>query len=116
MRPAPPPRLRCAVLYVAYGARLLCLRRPRSYTADTHAAVRVRCVRRCGDPDDAVAIHSRAGDMVLFPPWLPHSVSPSHAPPQRPRVSFAFNLLGHVGTIPPTHSLKPPKSRGRHVR
>ncbi len=44
--------------------------------------------------DDKYFIHPREGDLVLFPSWLPHMVSPSTTSENDPRVSIAFNAEG----------------------
>lgn len=48
------------------------------------------------DDDDVVTIHPREGQLILFPPWVPHGVPPSSSDSrlEQPRVSFAFNLSG----------------------
>jgi len=44
--------------------------------------------------DRTVAVAPRAGECVIFPPWLVHSVPPGPKEDEMLRVSFSFNLLG----------------------
>ena len=39
-----------------------------------------------------------AGDLLLFPSWMPHRVSPSEG--DAPRISVSFNLEGPWGALP----------------
>jgi hypothetical protein len=50
-----------------------------------------------------VVISPRAGELVLFPPWLVHGVpmaaaaEATDASIHQPRVSYAFNVTGGMG-------------------
>jgi predicted 2-oxoglutarate/Fe(II)-dependent dioxygenase YbiX len=42
--------------------------------------------------DNRVTIYPKQGDLILFPSWLIHSVSPT--PGEEPRISIPFNIEG----------------------
>lgn len=42
--------------------------------------------------DNRIKIQPKEGDIVLFPSWLPHQVTPTSI--EQPRISIAFNIPG----------------------
>ena len=42
--------------------------------------------------DGSITIEPKEGDLVIFPPWVPHQVGPTAS--ADPRISIAFNIPG----------------------
>mmetsp|Transcript_15358 Transcript_15358/g.21385 ORF Transcript_15358/g.21385 Transcript_15358/m.21385 type:complete len:162 (-) Transcript_15358:65-550(-) len=50
------------------------------------------CTGQILEPREMCAVAPKEGDVILFPPWLTHSVRTTKGLEDNPRVSYAFNV------------------------